>query len=205
MIHVIGIGPGSKDYLTDEARRQIQVHPVIIGVERQLETVKTDLSPDAVAIPYNGRLDALKNCIENHINQPSLGILASGDPSFYGITEWLKRTFDPEKIVIHPGISSTQLLFAKTKTPMHDFYMTSLHGRTDALESLDQYQKLCLLTDKICSPYFIAKHFLERGQNPKMIIGESLSYDDECITEILASEIEDRDYKMSVVIVIHER
>lgn len=206
MIHVIGMGPGAPAYITDDAKQTIQGLKTVIGVKRQIDTVRSFMAQDTKAHAYSGRLNDLKDLIDQRdfLNE-DLGILASGDPSFYGITEWVKRTYGTHNIIVHPGISSSQILFSKAKVAMHDFFMTSLHGRSEALEILSTYDKLCLLTDKHYSPSFIANYYVERGENPRMIIGENLSYEDEIITDALASDIEAREYKMSVVIVINER
>jgi cobalt-precorrin-7 (C5)-methyltransferase len=218
---VIGIGPGHPAYITESARLKLKTMHVVIGVERQLETVRPYLDAMAQEIPYSGRLTALKDVIDAALtatdnpaaDKPSadatvsIGILASGDPSFYGITEWLRQTYAGKSfaIAVEPGISSTQLLFAKAGIPMHDYFMTSLHGRTDALQALMQHPRLCLLTDRTHTPYAIAAYCLAQGSDPRIIVGERLSYPDEQITDARASVIEDRDYQMSVVIIIHER
>ncbi|MDN5299969.1 MAG: cobalt-precorrin-7 (C5)-methyltransferase [Clostridiales bacterium] len=215
---VIGIGPGHPAYITEAARTKLNTAAIVIGVERQLETVRPYLRKHAKEVPYNGRLASLKDAIDSYLTATDAGlltegtstdadvisILASGDPSFYGITEWLRQTYSIA-ISVEPGISSTQLLFAKAGIPMHDYFMTSLHGRTDALKELLNHSKLCLLTDRTYTPFAIAQYCLNHGENPRIIVGERLSYTDEKITDAPASAIEDRDYQMSVVIVIHER
>jgi len=206
MLYIIGMGPGDPCYLTELAKHHLKTLDVIIGVNRQLETVKPYQHEHMIAYAYSGKLDHLKEHIENAKAQHNaIGILASGDPSFYGISQWIMKMFPEDVCHIIPGISSTQILFAKAKIPMHDFYMTSLHGRKEALDALLKHPRLCLLTDRQHTPYVIAKHYLSHKENPRIIIGENLSYPDECITDCLASAVDNRDYKMSVVIIINER
>ena len=206
MLYIIGMGPGDPSYLTECAKEHLKTLDVIIGVNRQLETVKPYCHEYMKAFAYSGRLNHLKEHIDTVKGQhEAIGILASGDPSFYGISQWVMKTFPNDVCHIIPGISSTQILFAKAQIPMHDFFMTSLHGRKEGLNTLLSYPKLCLLTDRDHTPYVIAKHYLDHGKDPRIIIGESLSYPDECITDCPASAVDNRDYKMSVVIIINER
>lgn len=206
IIYIIGMGPGDASYLTEQAKIVVSSLSALIGVKRQLETVTPYINESTKSLAYSGRLDDLKEKILTaYKDTETIGVLASGDPSFYGISAWLKRTFTDAEFKLIPGISSTQILFAKTMIPMHDFYMTSLHGREDAKDMLLNYPKICLLTDKTYTPYAIAQHYLENGLNPRIVVGENLSYPDECITDCLCDALSQREYKMSVVIIINER
>ena len=53
--------------------------------------------------------------------------------------------------------------------------------------------------------YFSKKSLLISSLFPKvLVIGEQLSYEDERITILPASEVEDREYEMNVVVVLDE-
>jgi len=204
MIKILGIGPGDSKYLTYECLEAVKHCDYIIGSKRQLESISELTSGKLIA--YSGRLDDLSEKLKTALEKSSkVGLLASGDPSFYGISQWVYRTFPETEIEIINGIGSYQILFAKIGYPMHDIYMTSLHGRELSPKDLTLYKRMCLLTDNRYTPYRIAQMVLSEGHDPIVIIGESLSYENEQIHTLRASEVVDRKYEMNVVILDYER
>ncbi len=204
MIKIIGIGPGDPKYLTQQSIQAISKCPCTVGTQRQLETIEPFTS--GTLLVYDGKLSRLEEIMTSALKaHDQVALVASGDPSFYGISQWVYRTFPDMKIEIINGIGSYQILFSKTGYPMHEIFLTSLHGRELDPKELTAYKRLCILTDKKYTPFEIARLILEQSKNPMMVIGESLSYDNERIFECRASEVPDRDYEMNVVIIDYER
>lgn len=204
MINILGIGPGGSLDLTLRNVEVLSKSPFVVGTTRQLEGVRAYIKQESAH--YNGRLEHLKSIIDESLKKhKSITLLASGDPNFYGISQWVYRTYTDHKIEIITGIGSHQILFAKTGIPMHDVFLTSLHGRPLVQEELTKYKRLCLLTDQEKNPYFIAQTLLKLGVNPLMVIGESLSYPNETITIQHARDVLDKKYEMNVVIIDYER
>lgn len=205
MIVVIGIGPGNASLLTSEVIDFITSCKCLIGTERQLQTVQ-QIPTQADRQIYNGKLEVLFEYIRQSLDvYGEVGILASGDPSFYGITEWVKRSFSQTPLKSLMGISSAQALFNALKMPMHDVFFTSVHGRDPNWDLMKHLEKICMLTDSAWSPNKIAEKYLAMGLNPMFHIGENLTYADECITSCRASDLPDKNYKMSVVVIENER
>lgn len=205
MIRILGIGPGDKGYLTGEALQKLSVATVVIGTQRQMETVEVYLRNTTFKQLYSGNLVALKERIELALVKNSeVIVLASGDPSIYGIGEWIKKNFMNEPIKIVPGISSIQLMFSKLKIPMHDVYVTSIHGREPNWELWQKLSKVCLFTDKKWTPNHIAQQLLKQGLDPMLHIGEWLSYPNERVTSSKASMLADLDYEFCVVVIDYE-
>ena len=206
MIRILGIGPGDKKYLTEDALQRLEVATVVIGTKRQLETVDDYLRSTTFKQHYSGKLDELKARVEQGlIKNNEVVVLASGEPSVYGIGEWIKTQFGDEEVKIVPGISSIQLFFSKLGIPMHDVFITSAHGRTPNWALWQQVQKVCLFTDNVWTPVSIAKHLLSLGIDPLLHVGESLSYANECITSCKASELPIKNYAFCVVVIDYER
>lgn len=208
MIYVTGIGPGDARLLTAEVIQILKNSSCVIGTARQLNTVRDicKLEHPTEVLTYEGRLDTLferiKDALNSHVN---VCVLASGDPSFYGIGQWIKRSFPGESTRYLSGISSVQAMFNQIEMPMHDVYLTSVHGRVPNWSLWVTLDKLCILTDATWTPNAIAKGFLERGLNPMVYVGERLSYDDACITKCTAQRLPERQYEMCVVVIDHER
>lgn len=207
MVSIIGIGIGDPQYLTLEALDRLKACDCLIGSKRQLENMEPLISASQVCLSYT-RLDHLKGLILEALSEkkpPSIGLLASGDPLFYGITPWFKRTFPDEPVHIIGGMTSLQMLFNKCQVPMHDVYLTSAHGRDFKLERLLSLPLVGILTDQKWTPYQLAQVYLTHGYNPQMIIGEHLGQADEMIRYTDAQSVQNINYKMNVVIIKNER
>lgn len=209
MISAVGIGPWGRQELTFKAKGLIDSADCLLGSERQLEVVRDlDAAPgelDEIAHPrakeivYKDLKDLCAH-LEAHSGK-SFVVLASGDPSFYGIAKYLCDKFGKAQVDIVPGISSVQYLFAKAQVDMNDIYMTSGHGRPLNMEKVMLMEKTVILTDGKLGPFQIAEKVLSYGEDPLMIIGESLGSEEEQITIVKASEVKDRAYEINVVIV----
>lgn len=205
MIRIIGIGPGDKYYLTSDALQKLRVATAVVGTKRQMETVDEYLRSTTYKQLYSGKLDELKDKVEQLLTKNSeVTLLASGDPSIYGIGEWIKKQFASESIKIVPGISSIQLMFSKIDIPMHDVLITSVHGRAPNWELWQHLSKVCLFTDKKWTPVNIAEKLISQGLDPVLYIGEWLSYPSERMTISRASKLQQLDYEFCVVVIDYE-
>ncbi len=219
MIKVVGIGPAGTKWLTAEGKEAIQWAHLVVGSPRQIESVREMVDFSQSHQNYEG-LKELISIIDNYTAfskqrvedceqgiakwTPDIAVLASGDPSLYGIAKYLKGIYGSERIKVIAGISSIQYLFSRVCLDMNDVYLTSCHGREVNFDRIFSMPKTGLLTDEGKGPFEIAKEALKRGENPKMIIGEQLGYPEERIEIQLASEVIDREYQMNVVILIRE-
>lgn len=201
MIEIIGIGPGDARYHTREVKERIIASEYVVGTERQLESVHALEK----GIRYEGKLATLKSLIASGLTQYGrVSVLASGDPSFYGISTWIQKNFESEQIEIVTGISSLQILFGKLGIPMHDVFLTSLHGREPNWELWTKLPKVGLLTDKEQTPAVIARTLIDRGLNPQMVVGEWLTYPEEKIEIGSADYFLERQYEFCVVVIDFE-
>ena len=108
-------------------------------------------------IPIAPIQDALKQSARE-LMQGDVVVLASGDPLFFGIGRTLLHFFGPDRIVIHPALSSMQLAFSRFKIPWDDARFISLHGREmkNLAATLLSHDKIFLFTDRTSSPDRIA-------------------------------------------------
>jgi precorrin-6Y C5,15-methyltransferase (decarboxylating) len=92
-------------------------------------------------------------------------LLASGDPTFFGISRFLLRNLPKERIEIFPNVTSMQYAFARIKEPWDDGIFVSAHGRgmNQALDKIIAAEKACVLTDNVNTPAAIAAELIERG------------------------------------------
>lgn len=209
MLRVVGIGPGDVRYITQEARVVLENSDIIYGYERQIEAMKV-LPLKGEAVIYQ-RLDELKGLLFKEgisLDTMNISVLASGEPSLYGIAKYIGELFPQEergKVEIVSGISSVQYLFAKVKIPMNDVYITSCHGKELDIDKVKMMDKIAFLTDKEKGPVYLADVFLLMGEDPTIIVGENLSYENEKITICKSSELDkSRSYELCVVIIIKD-
>lgn len=152
---------------------------IIIGFKRALDSLEFIENKKI----YISKLSDVDKYIHEKQNQDcDISIAASGDPTFYGITNYIKSKTDLEIIVI-PGISSFQYLTCKLGMPWNNAYLGSLHGRREQFLDIIHEHKLSIwLTDKDNNPAILCKILYEAGINCKVIIGEDLSYENEIIS-----------------------
>lgn len=228
MVYVVGVGPGSGLYLTRAAEEIIDKAQLLIGGTRNIEFIRTSLGlkEGQDTFVLGSDLASMMDEIEKNLDK-DIVVLASGDPSIYGIADYINRTMssqeDPatetnripsqrdsiqgkEKLVIVPGISSIQYAFSVFKIPMNDLYITSSHGRQPDYDFIFMHDKLALVTDSKIGPRQIAQEVKDRGLDYSFYVGENLSYHNQRLTVGSADDILARDsYGMCLVILIRWR
>lgn len=99
----------------------------------------------------------LKNL--NHFKGKCL-ILSSGDPGFFGILRMLRRSVDPNRIRVSPGVSSVALAFAHLNMPWDDAMVISVHGRElSVLRDGLSYPKVAVLTGPDNTPLKVLEFY----------------------------------------------
>lgn len=202
MINIIGIGPGDVNLITPAGRDIIYSSEVLIGGVRNLE-VFSDFTGEKIEMKNN-----LSQIIEyiNVNTHKKIAIIASGDPSIYGIGKYLTSNLGKENVNIISGISSIQYLFSRIKMDMNDIYISSCHGKTPDMNYILSHDKVALVTDNIIGPKELAREIAKRNLNKIMVVGENLSYENEVITIGKSEDIlKIEKFDMNVVVIYSER
>lgn len=199
-ITLVGIGCGSREYLTEAGKEAISSADILIGAGRMLEASDSD----AEKIPAVKAADIL-DIIEENAGK-NICIVYSGDTGFYsgttGLAEELRRRETAYRII--PGISSIQLFSAKLGVPWQDWNLVSAHGRDcNILGRLMEGRDTFFLTGGSVVPSDICRILTDAGLGKtRVFVGERLSYDDERITEAAAEELTDTEFdKLAVMLV----
>ncbi|TQQ83207.1 cobalt-precorrin-7 (C(5))-methyltransferase [Peptacetobacter hominis] len=202
MLNIIGTGPGNPDYITEIGKKLIENSDVLIGGKRNLELFP-EFKGEKISITAD--LSMITDFVEKN-RDLEISVIASGDPSIYGIAKYLVKNSDSENINIVPGISSMQYMFSRIKMDMNDVYLTSSHGRVPDYDYLLSHSKVCMVTDRKNGPAQIAEEIIKRGLKKVMAVGENLSYDNEKITVASPEEISKRrEYDMNIVVIFDEK
>jgi len=192
-VNIAGIGPGHPKYLTEEVKEAIKEADYIIAfnrVAKSLDNLRSDIKVikkvEDIGTAIKLREDVL--------------ILASGDPCFYGVTEYLKeKGIAIDKIM--PGLSSFQYMMTELQKSWHKAKFISLHGRDTGLEGVRDCLLSILLIDSKNPPSIISQRLESMGLKGTIYVGYNLSYDDE---RIIKGEIGDRfdDFSTLAVMVV---
>lgn len=183
MLTIIGVGPGNPRYLMADAVTKIVRAEHILGFGR----VAKSLYPLNTNIVQVNRVDEILEFIEDG---KETVLLASGDPNFYGIVEYIKSKGIEIKEVF-PGLTSFQYLMGKLKKSWHNAIFISLHGRNEDISKVKDNRLSIILTDEENNPNYISQELKKLGVVGKMYIGFNLSYiDEEIVVKDIGDEVE---------------
>lgn len=197
MVYIVGIGPGARDYILPKAEAVIKAADAVIGFERAIKSLNY--------IEQNKiKINSLSQILEFINTNPdkNICVAASGDPCFYGITDYFNRNFKG-KFEIITGISSFQYFMAKLHKSWQDIGLYSLHGREQKLIDKVKTNKMSLwLTDNKNTPNYICSQLIKNNIKAQVYVGENLSYEDEKITKGTPEEIYKGNYSSLCLVVI---
>lgn len=196
MLSVAGVGPGNKAYLTKIVEDRIKEADHILAFGRIGDSLK-EIRDDIVCI---NRVDHVLDFIEEG---KQVLLLASGDPNFYGIVNFLKGKGVEIKEVL-PGISSFQYMMSQLQKPWQEAKFISLHGRDEDLRQVKNHRLSIILIDQDNMPSSLSRRLYQIGIRGKIYAGFNLSYENEqIISKQIGDDIEDAS-SLGVVVVENE-
>ena len=208
-IYIVGIGPGSSEYLTKKAIDTVKMSDYTVGSTRAIEL----FSDVQNTIPFNVKelLDTLKKGVQLAVDGNVVSILSTGDPGFSGVLNTVLRIskekdFPEENIEVVPGISSLQLAAAECHIQWDNANVMTFHGREnidDILPVINNGKVTIALPSRKVKD--MAQFLLENGveEDRKVVVCERLSYPDEKIVESTLSDIADSEFTYMCIIVIY--
>jgi precorrin-6Y C5,15-methyltransferase (decarboxylating) len=158
-IYLVGAGMAGWEGFSSKALEIIGRAEVLIGHQRHL-----DIFPDFTGRKIElGDLSELLDFLQK--TDKRVALLASGDPTFFGISRFLLRNLPKERIEIFTNVTSMQYAFSRIKEPWDDAIFVSVHGRGmhAAVDKIVAAEKACILTDKVNTPAAVARELIERG------------------------------------------
>ena len=200
VVKIVGIGPGNKSLLTQDAIQEIESADCLIGAKRMLESVGSVRQRMVEAIDPQ----VISDYIHNHKEYQTFTVLMSGDSSFYSGTKRLLPLLQDCEIKVLPGVSSLSYLCSKLRISSENIKTVSLHGKTqDIIPDVRSNRKLFLLTGGTNTVNSICQTLLDNGLGDLyMIIGENLSYENEVITKGSVKYLANRMYGSLAVTLI---
>ncbi|WP_194190168.1 precorrin-6y C5,15-methyltransferase (decarboxylating) subunit CbiE [Clostridium chrysemydis] len=197
MIYLIGIGPGNKDYMLKKAIDTLKKCDVILGFKRAIESIDF-IEKEKIIIE---KLTSIESIILENKNK-DIGIIASGDPNFYGISNYLNLKIK-ENLIIIPGITSFQYLMSKINKSWSKAYSGSMHGRKEEFIKLVKENEISIwLCDKENTPDKLCFKLLQNNIKCRVYVGENLSYENERIISGSLEEIRNNRFSSLSILVI---
>lgn len=204
-LYIVGIGPGSKDYLTLASKEVVESSEVVVGSKRALDLFKI---PDHSKVELKARnmVESIKLAVSEAQNGKTVALLSTGDPGFSGILKPVLNLEEDVDIEVIPGISSVQLCAARLKIPWDGADLITMHGKGisgDILGIIDNGKPTVVLPN--FKPAELANFLIENGVDPdrKAAVCEKLSYVDEKIVKTSLKDITGMKFSYMCVVVVY--
>ena len=208
-IYIIGIGPGSSEYLTKKAVDTVKTSDYTVGSTRAIDLF--DDVNNKIAFNVKDLLDKLEKGVDLAIEGNTVSILSTGDPGFSGVLNTVLRiandkNFPKEKIEVIPGISSLQLAAARNHIQWDNANVMTFHGREnieDILKVINNGKTTIALPSKKVRD--MAQFLLDNGvnENRQVVVCERLSYDDEKIVQSTLKDIASSEFTYMCIMIIY--
>lgn len=208
-IFIVGIGPGSSEYLTKGALDVVKDADITIGSTRAIELF--DDVQDKIAFNVKDLLEKIELGVDLAIDGKNVAILSTGDPGFSGVLNTVlrisdKKGFDRDDIEVVPGISSLQLAAAKTHIQWDNANVMTFHGRENIEDILGVINNgkptIALPSRKVRD---MAQFLLDNGVDGErpVTVCERLSYDDERVVNATLSQIAESEFTYMCIMIIY--
>lgn len=208
-IYIIGIGPGSSEYLTKKAVDTVKTSDYTVGSTRAIDLF--DDVNNKIAFNVKDLLDKLEKGVDLAIEGNTVSILSTGDPGFSGVLNTVLRianekNFPEEKIEVIPGISSLQLAAARNHIQWDNANVMTFHGREnieDILKVINNGKTTIALPSKKVRD--MAQFLLDNGvdEHREVVVCERLSYDDEKIVRSTLKDIANSEFTYMCIMLIY--
>ena len=179
---IVGIGPGSPDYILPAALKVIEEASLLIGGGRALRTYA---KPCQQTYTVDKDIAGLLAFIKSQLPDRDVVVMVSGDPSYYSLLETLRQEVPAGCLRVIPGISSFQVAFSRIGLPWQNARLLSVHGRRPDMSALEYREDLVLsfLTDGKNNPAQIAAWLQQQGWPGRSCVWlcRDLSYENETV------------------------
>ena len=193
-LNIVGVGPGSPDYVTPAARKAVQQADVVIGAQRSLSLFTADIKGETMVLTAKNLNDALKHAAESTKSGKNVALLSTGDPGFSGLLHTVLESglFRGIDINVVAGVSSIQACAARLNISWDNTRLFTFHDEVseDEKEKLISAVKcgrtiLLLPNSKGFAPKDIASFLIKLDTDKKtpVYICENITLESERITQ----------------------
>jgi cobalt-precorrin-7 (C5)-methyltransferase len=212
-LSIIGVGPGSPDYVTPAARKAVQEAQVVVGAERSLRLLRGDIKGEWLRLTAKNVDQALEYAAESARKGKAVVLLSTGDPGFSGL---LKSVLDRKlgkgvEIAVIPGVSSVQVCAAKLRMRWDNVDLFTFHDGASVEEkarladAVKTGKAVMLLPEpRAFPPREVAGFLIGIGVNKTapVAVCENLTLKDERIVETTLEDASKLDFAPMCVMVV---
>lgn len=199
-INIVGVGPGSLDYVTPIARKTVQEAQLVFGAQRSLNLFPSDIKGEVFVLTAKNLSHSLKHAAESVKSGKNVALLSTGDPGFSGLLHTVLESglFTTQQINVVAGVSSIQACAASLNISWDKACLFTFHEgnvtdetKNQLVQCLKKGKDAMLLPDsKSFSTKEIASFLTKAGlhQKTSVYICENLTLENE---EIISSTLEE--------------
>jgi cobalt-precorrin-7 (C5)-methyltransferase len=217
-VYVVGVGPGSPDYITKIVEAIIHSSDVVVGYKYTLKTIKKLLLGKEVYEITMQTQEEVYQKVQKNLGKKILVVPFTGDVNFSEseVVDRLIEIFGDIQIV--PGISSIQVAASRAKVPLDKSKIITMHISTSIEREKIELQKALLDgfnvvlvprpwpkdPSKHFMPSEIALYLKKNGFDTKKLkihVFENLTTDKEAVFVGMVSELEKKEFSdLSVMV-----
>ncbi|MCW4024443.1 MAG: precorrin-6y C5,15-methyltransferase (decarboxylating) subunit CbiE [Candidatus Bathyarchaeota archaeon] len=198
-LNIVGVGPGSPDYVTEAAKLVVSQAQLVIGAQRSIDLVKEHISGEVKVLTAQNVEETLKLAVDSAKNVNTV-LLSTGDPGFAGLLRSVleRNLLSPSEVNVVPAVSSLQVCAARLGMLWDNVRLLSFHeGATEEkkgelAEIVRLGKNVFVLPDpKAFPPSEITGYLIRRRIDGKtrVFLCENLTLENEKITETTLSEV----------------
>jgi len=204
-LHLVGVGPGSKEYLTFKAISTVESSDILIGSRRALELF-SEVDADKIELGVHNMGEMLNYAVSKACEGKDVALLSTGDPGFSGVLKPILKLAGNLEFDVVPGVSSVQICASKLKISWDEANIITMHGKgiSDELISLINNGKTTIILPNTTVEETI-KYLLDKGVDPnrKVSICENISYPDEKIINTTLKDVLSNKFGYMCVLVVY--
>jgi len=200
-ITIVGCGPGSADYVTDEARAAVNRAKNLLGSERLLRLFN-DVGCSSQPCP--SRASEAAELIESTLTGGDVTVLVSGDPGLFSLSRGIIAHFGIDKCRVIPGISSIQVAFSRLGIDWRDAKILSAHADDPQWDSqeLAKNDNIAILGGRPVAYHWLVKKIEELGEQYSVTLLENLTLESEAVRQIDIKDLTQANVESLVIIIL---
>lgn len=142
-IYIVGMGPGSEDALTPQAKNALNMSDCIVGYNVYLDLLPDELKKkELISTPMKQEVRRCEIVYEEALKGKIVSIICSGDAGVYGMASLmyeLKERYPNTSLEVIPGITAALSGAAVLGAPVnHDFCVISLSDLLTPWEKIEK-------------------------------------------------------------------
>ena len=140
-VFAVGVGPGSKNYVTETVRKTVEKADVIVGYKYTLEAISDLIKDKKTHVITMADQEQTYQNVKNELGDGNLVVPFTGDVNFSEseVVDRLVEIFGDVELV--PGISSIQVAASKARVPLDKSRVITMHVTTPIEEKKLELQK----------------------------------------------------------------